>query len=116
VIIGRVHGNGGLRLLVLGATLLDLGREINNRKRAFRPIVLPADDELASGWVMFVPLKLTTPKLELDSDTFEGTVLAAELGVAVGKATLDTLDDKPEIACQHAEEEHDALLVDGRVA
>jgi hypothetical protein len=65
--------------------------------------MLPADDEVTSGRVVVVSLKLAAPKLEFNANTFERPVLAAELGVAIGEAILDAFDDESQLGGQHAE-------------
>jgi len=80
------------------------------------PIVMPADDDVAAGERVAVVAEIAAGELEFEMDALPALRSDLALGFAVGKAGLDGFDNVAEFFGDHAEEEDDALLVDGLVA
>src|SRR5271156_2132257 len=66
----RWRGDTAFRAPGIALQSLDFIFECEYLDRALRPVVLPADDEVASLGVMSVRAEIATLKLEFDADTF----------------------------------------------
>lgn len=84
--------------------------------RAGGPVVAPADDDVAAGGGMAVVAEIAALKFKFEADALPAVGADLALGFAVGKAGLHGLDDVAEFLGDHAEEQDDALFVDGFVA
>jgi hypothetical protein len=84
--------------------------------RAVGPVVAPADDDVAAGERMAVVAEIAAFKFEFDVDALPASRTDLALGFAVGEAGLHGFDGVAEFFGDHAEEENDALFVDGLVA
>jgi hypothetical protein len=65
---------------------------------------------------MTMTTELAAAKLELDSHTLERAILTTELRVTIRETLLHAFNDEAKLLRKHAKEQHDAKLVDGRVA
>ena len=84
--------------------------------RAAGPVVTPADDDVATCERVTVVAEITAFKFEFDVDALPALRSDLALGFAVGKAGLHGFDDVAQLLGHHAEEQDDALFVDGFVA
>ena len=84
--------------------------------RAVGPVVAPADDDVAAGEGVAVVAEIAAFKFKFDADTLPALGSDLALGFAVREAGLHGFDGVAEFFGDHAEEQHDALFVDGLVA
>lgn len=85
-------------------------------RRCVGPVVAPTDDNVAAGGRVAVVAEVAAFKFKFDVDALPALRSDLALGFAVGKAGLHGFDDIAELFGDHAEEEHNALFVDGLVA
>jgi hypothetical protein len=92
--------------------------KFNNLKATwtFGPVVMPADDDIATLRIVAVLAEVPTLELELDPHPLPTAVGHLPFGLAVVEARLDGLDVVAEFAGDHAEQEDDTLLVHWLVA
>ena len=84
--------------------------------RAVGPVVAPADDDVAAGERVAVVAEIAALKFEFEVDALPAMRSDLALGFAVREAGLHGFDGVAEFLGDHAEEQHDALFVDGLVA
>jgi hypothetical protein len=85
-------------------------------RRAFRPVVPPAHDNVTP--INRVPVISERPalELELNPDPLPFAWANLALGFAVRETLLDRFDEVAEFVSHHPEEEDDALFIDRLVA
>src|SRR5262249_36957186 len=100
-------------LIFTFAQCLDDGREFHDLDvlRAFRPVVAPAHDDVATVGRMSMVAKVTAFELELDFHSLPVVRSDLTLRLAIGVAGLNGFNHVPEFFGNHAEEEHHTLLV-----
>jgi hypothetical protein len=110
---GAVEGlSGG------GGEGLDQGGEFEDFEvaGAVGPVVAPADDDVAAGEGVAVVAEIAALKFEFEMDALPAMRGDLALGFAVREAGLHGFDGVAEFFGDHAEEQDDALFVDGLVA
>src|SRR5262249_53332690 len=99
---------------MLSLQLVDDRPQLDDLKRALRPVMLPADNHVAASRIMAMLAKVAAVKLELDPHPLP-TILPgidAALVLAIRVPCLYRLDDQAQLGADHPEEIHHALLVD----
>ncbi len=96
----------------------DHGAELEDLKvtRALAPVMDPAHDQVTAFRRVAVVSEGPAFEFELDTDPLPLAGPDLSLRLAVGEAGLNSLDQVAQLAGDHAEDEHDALLVHGLVA
>ena len=91
--------------------------QLNDLQGALGPVMLPADDDVASCGVVAMIAEVTAPVFELDSNVLPAllTLVDATLGFTVWIGRVNRLDDKAQLITDHPEEEDHTLFVDGRM-
>ena len=77
-----------------------------------RPVVAPTHDDIATARRMTMVSEVATFELEFDSNALPLSGVDLAFCLAIRKPSLNGLDEVPEFASDHAEEEHDAVFVD----
>jgi len=85
-------------------------------QRVVGPVVAPADDYVAAGDGVAVVAEIAALEFEFEVDALPALGADLALGFAVREAGLNGFDDVAQFFCDDAEEEDDALFVDGFVA
>ena len=80
---------------------------------ALRPIVAPADDNVAAVHRVAVLVEILALKFKFDVRALPAARSDQTLGFAVGESLLHRFDTVAKFAREHSKEEHDALFVHG---
>jgi len=83
--------------------------------RAVGPVVVPADDDVAAGEGVAVVAEIAAFKFEFEVDALPALRGDLALGFTVRETGLHGFDGVAEFFGDHAEEQHNALFVDGLV-
>ena len=83
--------------------------------RAVGPVVAPADDDVAAGEGVAVVAEIAALKFKFEVDALPALRSDLALGFAVREGRLHGFDGVAEFLGDHAEEQHNALFVDGLV-
>ena len=81
-------------------------------RRAFLPVVPPADNDVATVWRVTVIPEITAPVLELNPDTLPLSCINLSLGFAIWVSRLHGFHEIPKFTGHHPKEEHNSFLVD----
>ena len=104
----KTMGDGQLR-----SGLFQGSRQFEHFKigRAFRPVMPPADDHVTAVFSVAMLQEIAALKFKLNADTLPHTAGDFEHGFAIREFGLDTKNDEPELAGQHAEDEDHTQLI-----
>jgi hypothetical protein len=87
-------------------------------ERAVQPVIFPADHNVTTSRIMAVIAEIAAAVLELDPHALPTVAVPidAPLRFAVGKRSVNRLNEESQFVADHAEEIHDRLLVDWGVS
>jgi hypothetical protein len=94
---------------------LDSGFQLKNLYWTLRPVMLPANDQVALFRVVPMLAEIPACELQFDIKLNVAPALREPFRSTVGEGGPDRLDEEPQLSRDHAKEEYDALFVDGLV-
>ena len=91
--------------------------KLDHLKRTFRPIVFPAYDDITTAQIVAMIAEVAATILELDANALPAVFASidATFSQAVRERSLHRFHGEAQFAAYHAEQEDNALFVDGRM-
>src|SRR6185437_4395732 len=86
--------------------------QLNHLQRTLRPVMPPADDEIALGGIMPMLEEVTAFKFKFDFDELAFVVADAAHSFAIGKLRLHTMHEEAKLPGHCAKKKDDPKLVD----
>jgi hypothetical protein len=90
---------------------LDGRLQFDDETGSVRPIVLPADDDVATGGIVAMVVEVSALELKLDTHSFP-VGSNSPLGLAIRERGGHAFDDIAKLMGNDSEQKYDALLVD----
>jgi len=91
----------------------DCSSQLDDFNRAFGPVVLPTDYDIATVWI--VPMLFEVPAQEFKLDAYFLPTLTLSIDtpfrLAIWICRMDCLDNKPKLITKHAKKEDYSLFI-----